>query len=125
MLREFGERLSIPITTVWNAHDLIPNSHPSFCGRTGSDGDRAGNFSVQNADLIIILGARMAIRQVGFNHQAFGRAAKQIMVDVDQFEMQKPTLRIDQKFLCDLRLVMPTLLSKHIERTGRRTQELC
>ena len=111
MLREFGERLSIPITTVWNAHDLIPNSHPSFCGRTGSDGDRAGNFSVQNADLIIILGARMAIRQVGFNHQAFGRAAKQIMVDVDQFEMQKPTLRIDQ-FLCDLRLVMPTLLSK-------------
>ena len=112
MLREFGEQLSIPITTVWNAHDLIPNSHPSFCGRTGSDGDRAGNFSVQNADLIIILGARMAIRQVGFNHQAFGRAAKQIMVDVDQFEMQKPTLRIDQKFLCDLRLVMPILLSK-------------
>lgn len=112
MLREFGERLSIPITTVWNAHDLIPNSHPSFCGRTGSDGDRAGNFSVQNADLIIILGARMAIRQVGFNHQAFGRAAKQIMVDVDPFEMQKPTLRIDQKFLCDLRLVMPALLSK-------------
>lgn len=111
-LREFGERLSIPITTVWNAHDLIPNSHPSFCGRTGSDGDRAGNFSVQNADLIIILGARMAIRQVGFNHQAFGRAAKQIMVDVDRFEMQKPTLRIDQKFLCDLRLVMPMLLAK-------------
>lgn len=112
MLREFGERFSIPITTVWNAHDLIPNSHPSFCGRTGADGDRAGNFSVQNADLIIILGARMAIRQVGFNHQAFGRAAKQIMVDVDPFEMEKPTLRIDKKFLCDLRLVMPTLLSK-------------
>ena len=98
ILREFGERLSIPITTVWNAHDLIPNSHPSFCGRTGSDGDRAGNFSVQNADLIIILGARMAIRQVGFNHEAFGRAAKQIMVDVDPVEMQKPTLRIDQNF---------------------------
>ena len=112
MLREFGERLSIPITTVWNAHDLIPNSHPSFCGRAGSDGDRAGNFSVQNADLIIILGARMAIRQVGFNHEAFGRAARQIMVDVDPFEMQKPTLRIDQKFLCDLRLVMPELLSR-------------
>ena len=51
----------------------------------------------------------MAIRQVGFNHQAFGRAAKKIMVDVDQFE--KPTLQIDQKFL-HLRLVMPMLLSK-------------
>lgn len=112
MLRDFGERLGIPITTVWNSHDLIPNSHPSFCGRTGADGDRAGNFSVQNADLIIILGARMAIRQVGFNHQAFGRAATQIMVDVDPLEMEKPTLRVDHKYLCDLRLLMPELISK-------------
>ena len=112
LLREFGERTCIPISTVWNAHDLIPNSHSSFCGRTGADGDRAGNFSVQNADLIIILGARMAIRQVGFNHQAFGREATKIMVDVDPLEMQKPTLRIDFKFLCDLRLLMPRLVSK-------------
>ncbi len=123
MLREFGESLSIPITTVWNAHDLIPNSHPSFCGRTGADGDRAGNFSVQNADLIIMLGARMAIRQVGFNHQAFGRAAKKIMVDVDQFEMEKPTLEIDQKFLCDLRLVMPMLLSKSQRKVAAKSHQ--
>ena len=45
-LRHIGEHLKIPISTVWNAHDIIPNSHPSFCGRTGSDGDRAGNFAV-------------------------------------------------------------------------------
>lgn len=119
MLRDLGERLSIPISTAWNAHDLIPNSHPSFCGRTGADGDRAGNFSVQNADLIIILGARMAIRQVGFNHQAFGRAAKQIMVDVDPFEMEKPTLRIDHKFLCDLGTLMPMLVSKCDSRKAK------
>ena len=106
-LRHIGEHLKIPISTVWNAHDIIPNSHPSFCGRTGSDGDRAGNFAVQNADLIIILGARMAIRQVGFNHTAFGRAAKQIMVDLDPIEMNKPTLRIDHKFEIDLRRLMP------------------
>ena len=53
----------------------------------------------------------MAIRQVGFNHQAFGRTAKQIIVDGTSLKC-KPTLRIDQKFLCDLRLVMPILLSK-------------
>jgi len=106
-LRQIGKQLNIPISTVWNAHDMIPNIHPSFCGRTGSDGDRAGNFAVQNADLIIILGARMAIRQVGFNHNAFGRAAKQIMVDIDPIEMNKPTLRIDYKFEIDLRHLMP------------------
>ena len=106
-LRQIGEYLNIPISTVWNAHDIIPNAHSSFCGRTGSDGDRAGNFAVQNADLILILGARMAIRQVGFNHTAFGRAAKQIMVDLDPIEMNKPTLRIDHKFEVDLRILMP------------------
>ena len=109
-LRRIGKHLKVPITTVWNAHDIIPNSHPSFCGRTGSDGDRAGNFAVQNADLIIILGARMAIRQVGFNHTAFGRAAKQIMVDLDPVEMNKPTLRIDHKFEIDLQQLMPEFL---------------
>lgn len=111
-LRQIGEHLNIPISTVWNSHDIIPNSHLSFCGRTGSDGDRPGNFAVQNADLIIILGARMAIRQVGFNHMAFGRAAKQIMVDLDPIEMNKPTLRIDHKFEIDLKSLMPNFLKR-------------
>ena len=109
-LLRIGEHLKIPISTVWNSHDIVPNSHISFCGRTGSDGDRAGNFAVQNADLIIILGARMAIRQVGFNHLAFGRAAKKIMVDQDFNEMNKPTLQIDHKIEVDLRYLMPAFL---------------
>lgn len=108
-LRDFGQNTGVPITTVWNAHDIIPNDHPSYCGRTGADGDRAGNFSVQNADLIIILGARMAIRQVGFNYKAFGRAAKKIMVDLDVHEMNKPTINIDQKFVQDLAELVPLL----------------
>jgi acetolactate synthase-1/2/3 large subunit len=120
-LRRIGKHLKVPITTVWNAHDIIPNSHPSFCGRTGSDGDRAGNFAVQNADLILILGARMAIRQVGFNHTAFGRAAKQIMVDLDPIEMNKPTLRIDNKFEIDLRRFMPEFLKLALEMKPLKT----
>lgn len=108
-LRRLGKNLRIPITTVWNSHDLISNDHISFCGRSGSDGDRAGNFSVQNADLILILGARMAIRQVGFNHQSFGRCAKKIMVDVDLAELEKKNLNIDHKLQYDLRSFLPKL----------------
>lgn len=108
-LRELGEQLRIPITTVWNAHDLVGNDHCCFCGRSGADGDRAGNFSVQNADFILILGARMAIRQIGFNYQSFGREAKKIMVDLDLAELEKQNLNLDHGLLYDLRRFLPIL----------------
>lgn len=112
ILRQLGKLLQIPITTVWNSHDLIGNDHPSFCGRSGADGDRAGNFSVQNADLILIIGARMAIRQIGFNHEAFGRNAKKIMVDADRAEMEKQSLAVDIRLQYDLRHFLPVLRQK-------------
>ena len=121
LLRELGELLRIPITTVWNAHDLIGNEHPSFCGRSGADGDRAGNFSVQNADLILILGARMAIRQIGFNYAAFGRNAKKIMVDLDRAEMEKLNLSVDVKLEYDLRYFLPTILKKYRDHVPSKT----
>ena len=110
LLREIGDLTQIPITTVWNSHDLIGNDHSCFCGRSGSDGDRAGNFAVQNADLIIILGARMAIRQIGFNHESFGREAKKIMVDIDQAELEKRNLNLNAGLRHDLREFMPAIL---------------
>jgi acetolactate synthase I/II/III large subunit len=109
ILRKIGEHTKIPITTVWNSHDIIPNNHVSYCGRFGADGERAGNFAVQNADLLVILGARMHIRQVGFNHSSFARAAEKIMIDVDPIEMEKPTLNINKKIKCNLKDLMPRL----------------
>ena len=106
------ETLGIPVTTVWNAHDLIWNEHPCYAGRPGADGDRAGNFVVQNCDLLLILGARMHIRQVGFNWQTFARAATKVMVDADVVEMNKPTLPIDHKINADLRQFLPRLLER-------------
>ena len=47
-------KLGIPVTTAWT-HDLIATDNPFFCGRQGSTGDRAGNFTVQNADALLVL----------------------------------------------------------------------
>ena len=88
-------KLGIPVSTGFNAHDLIWDSHPLYVGRPGTVGDRAGNFSVQNADFVLILGCRMNIRQISFNWGSFARAAFKVMIDVDQAELSKPTLRID------------------------------
>ena len=52
------ERLGIPVTTAWT-HDLIATDDPHFCGRQGTIGTRAGNFTVQIADLLLVVGARL------------------------------------------------------------------
>jgi len=92
---EFVERLGVPVVTAWNAHDILWDEHPLYCGRPGTIGDRAGNFAVQNADFLLILGNRLNIRQISYNWKAFARAAYKVMVDVDAAELKKPTLNID------------------------------
>jgi acetolactate synthase-1/2/3 large subunit len=90
-----AERLGAPIATAFNAHDLVGNDHPLYVGRAGTVGDRSGNFAVQNADFLLILGCRLNIRQISFNWDSFARGAFKVMVDVDKAEIAKPTLSID------------------------------
>ena len=92
-LLQLVEALKIPVISSWTASDIIPTSNPYYIGRSGILGDRAGNFTTQNADLIIILGSRMSIPQVGYNYNIFARGAKKIMVDIDSAELNKPSLK--------------------------------
>lgn len=94
-------KLRIPVTTAWTAHDLIPTDHELFCGRPGTVGDRPGNFTVQNSDLLIVIGSRLNIRQVSYNWKAFARHAYKVQVDVDEAELSKPTVRPDLAISCD------------------------
>lgn len=91
---ETAELLGIPVVTAWT-HDLIHDSHPLFAGRPGTIGTRAGNFVVQNADCILVLGSRLNIRQVSYNWASFGRDARKIWVDIDRAEFDKPFVRPD------------------------------
>lgn len=99
--RSVAEKLNIPIVTYWNAVDLIEDEHPLYCGRAGNMGDRPGNWAIQNADLILAVGTRISIRQVGYNWKTWARAAEVIMVDIDQAEMRKPTLHVDLPIWAD------------------------
>jgi acetolactate synthase-1/2/3 large subunit len=103
------EKLQIPIVTGWNAHDVIWNSHPNYGGRPGSIGDRAGNFVAQNADLLLVLGSRLNIRQVSYNWQSFAREAFKIWVDIDEVELHKPSVKADLPIHANLKDLMPIL----------------
>jgi len=99
----FVERLGAPVVTGWNAHDILPNAHPLFVGRPGSVGDRGGNFAVQTADYVLVLGSRLNIRQISYNWQSFARNGKVAMVDIDSAELGKPTLSLHRPIHADLR----------------------
>jgi acetolactate synthase-1/2/3 large subunit len=108
---QLAERLQVPVTTAWT-HDLIPSDHPLFCGRQGTIGNRAGNFVVQNADLVLILGSRMCIRQISYNWKSFARHAKTIQVDIDPAELRKPTFQANYPVHCDVGLFLRLLLEE-------------
>jgi acetolactate synthase-1/2/3 large subunit len=116
------EKLNIPVVTYWNAVDLIEDEHPLYCGRAGNMGDRAGNFAIQNADLILAIGTRISIRQVGYNWQTWAREAEVIMVDIDKAEMKKPTLHVEMPIWADAKDFL-TKLSLTAEATVSKSGE--
>ena len=103
------ELTKFPVATAFNAHDVLPDKHPAYVGRPGTVGDRAGNFAVQNADVVLILGCRLNIRQISYNWENFAPDAVKIMVDIDPAELAKPTLKIEKPVLVDLKTFIPAL----------------
>lgn len=86
------DQLGVPVCTAWNAADLVWDHHPLFAGRPGSLGQRGGNFALQNADVVLVLGCRLNIRQVGYEFAAFAHHGYRIVVDIDEAELAKPTI---------------------------------
>jgi acetolactate synthase-1/2/3 large subunit len=99
------ERLGIPLATAWT-HDLIGSDHPLFAGRPGTIGTRAGNFCLQNADSVLVLGSRLNIRQTSYNWDTFAKNAWVAQVDVDPAELAKPTVKPDQTIEADVNVFL-------------------
>jgi acetolactate synthase-1/2/3 large subunit len=89
------ERLGIPVVTSINGLDLIGDDHPLFMGRPNYWGQRGANFTIQNADVLLVIGSGVHLEITGFNHRAFAREAYRIMVDVDPGELCKRTFTPD------------------------------
>jgi len=107
-----AEKLQIPVVTAISGHDLIWHDHPLFFGKPGICGDRIGNIMVQNADLLVVIGTRLSIRQVSYAYEQFAPKAFRVMIDVDKAEMLKPTLNIDMPIHADLKYFLPRLKDK-------------
>lgn len=106
------EKLQIPVVTAWNACDTLEYKSPFYAGMPGTVGTRAGNFAIQNCDLLISLGCRMNIRMIGYNHYDFAKNAYKIVVDIDPRELIKPTVRPDMPVNANVKTLISALLEK-------------
>ncbi len=104
--------IKIPTITSLARYDVIDVSNPYFFGRYGTIGNRMANFTVQNADLILAIGARMNIRAVSYNWEYFAREAKIISVDIDKAELCKKTVDVDLKINADAKIFINKLLEE-------------
>jgi acetolactate synthase I/II/III large subunit len=106
--KQFINTTQIPTTLSWSGIDLLPTNHSSNYGRFGLYGQRAANFIAQNADLIVVLGSRLALPQVGYDFSQFARGAKIVVVDIDELELNKYERTI--KYNHDVSFVLDKLL---------------
>jgi acetolactate synthase-1/2/3 large subunit len=123
-LEEFDSvirRLRVPVVTAWT-HDLIASDDELFCGRPGTIGERAGNFTVQNSDVLLVLGSRLNIRQTSYNWPSFARFAAKIQVDVDAAELRKPLHQPDVPIHCDVKLFLAEM-ARQLENGYTPTHE--
>jgi len=108
--QQFINSTNIPTLLSWSGIDLLSTQHKSHFGRFGLYGQRCANFVIQNSDLVIVLGSRLALPQVGYDFSQFARDAKIIVIDIDENELYKHnrTMKVNH----DCGMILDVLLEK-------------
>lgn len=116
--------LNIPVVPAWTSIDIVSSDDLLFCGRAGDLATRAGNFTIQNSDVLLILGTRLGLRQVSYNWNSFARHAYKIQVDIDPAELKKPTVQIDMPICMDVKVFLGELVRQlRLQKTNTNKHE--
>lgn len=108
------EKTQIPVITAVNGNDLVNESYRSYYGRFGTHAQMCANKLLNECDLMLSIGSRLYVRQIGYNFKNFAKNAKRIVVDIDAAELDKPTIFPDIKVLADAKEFLKELNSKNI-----------
>ena len=105
------DKIKIPVGASKLGQDLIDYNHPYFVGFGGTRGTRAANFALQNSDLVLSLGSRLANPFIGYEPSLFARAAKKIVVDIDICELEKFGSKLDIAINCNVKSFIEKMLN--------------
>ena len=117
----FIEKYNIPVVNTYLAADLLPTDHPLNIGRVGIKGNRAANFALQNSDLLITIGTRLGIPVTGYIYENFAREAKIVVVDIDENEHKKGTIKIDQFIHADAKYFLENAELEYVSDSWSKT----
>ncbi|MDQ1265267.1 MAG: acetolactate synthase large subunit [Bacteroidota bacterium] len=123
--RELIEKFKIPVVASRLGIDVLESDCDLYIGRIGTKGDRAGNFAVQNADLVIAIGSRLSVSSTGHEYAMFAREAKTIVVDIDPVEHKKNTVRIDDFINADAKELLSALLKEDLKKSSEIWTNTC
>lgn len=116
----------IPAVYANSAVDILDSRLDLLIGCVGAmAANRAANFAIQNADLIIVLGCRMTTMITGENLNHFAREADIITIDIDKFEHKKLGNKIQKQIIVDVKCFIQTLLGQKLPKTKKEWQEKC
>lgn len=123
--KKFVEKFQIPVVTSKLGIDILPYNHSLFIGRIGNKGDRPGNFTVQNSDLVISIGCRLSVSSTGHEYNQFAREATIVVVDIDPIEHRKNTVRIDKFIHADTKQFLKKINKEEIINTDLSWMKKC
>jgi acetolactate synthase I/II/III large subunit len=114
-LKEFLSRYKVPVVCPYMGIGILPTDDSSFIGRIGAKWDRPWNFTIQNADLVLVLWSSLCPSAIGYDGNMFARWAKMIVVDIDKTEHQKKMARVDTFIHSDLNFFLTTINQSPID----------
>ncbi|SEI97425.1 acetolactate synthase-1/2/3 large subunit [Lachnospiraceae bacterium A10] len=109
LMQKVVKKLGIPVVLAYDATDLMATEDDLYVGQAGLLGTRPGNWAVQNSDLVLSIGCRLSCRQVGYNVHSWAREAYVIMVDIDKYELQKPSIHVEMPIQADAKDFLESL----------------
>lgn len=111
-LMKLCKTYNIPVVTSRGGIDIITSDSRMFVGRPGAYGDRASHFSIQECDFLLILGSRLSASTIGYYPDRFGKNAYKVMVDIDEKELNKGDVPVNENFNCDVSYFLDLLMNK-------------
>ena len=114
LFRKFAKMLKIPFISSALAADVLHRDCDYYYGISGFIGPRTGNFILQNSDYILAVGTSLGFKTTGYVQEKFAQNAYITMIDIDEYEVKKPGLHVDQFVNCDMKLFFRKMIEKNV-----------
>jgi len=116
---------NIPVISAVNGNDIVNHDYEHYCGRFGTHAQIGANNLLSECDFLLSVGSRLYVRQTGYNFEGFAKQAYKVHVDIDENELNKPTLFTDLKIHSDAKEFLKLLNSQNLPETDTDWLDEC